>query len=84
MYSTVFHSLLFWMVVVQAVFVGLLIMPLPSNYIRGMIIKSIDNIWTLSPHVSLIFTRPALALSDMRARLSAVSTALRCPYGYSR
>ena len=50
-YSVYFWDMVFWMVVIQAAFVGVLIMPLPSNYIRGIILKSIDRIWAASPHV---------------------------------
>lgn len=53
MYAAYFYNAVFWMVAAQAAFVGVLIMPLPSNYFRGMIIAFVDKVWSVSPHVRL-------------------------------
>jgi hypothetical protein len=53
MYFVYFWDLVFWLLVIQATFVALLIMPMPSNKIRGVILTAIDRMWTASPHVCI-------------------------------
>lgn len=53
MYSTYFWDMVFWMVIVQCLFVGMLIMPLPSNQVRGKLLKAIDGFWSSSPRVGI-------------------------------
>mmetsp|Transcript_24716 Transcript_24716/g.25347 ORF Transcript_24716/g.25347 Transcript_24716/m.25347 type:complete len:155 (+) Transcript_24716:47-511(+) len=69
LYFGIFWDFVFYILMTQIIVVGLLIVPLPSNKLRGLIINTLDGIWNASAY----FRHFCVILSLILALICAAS-----------
>lgn len=69
LYFGIFWDFVFWILMIQIVLVGLLIVPLPSNKLRGVIVNALDSAWGASTY----FRHFCVILSGILALICAAS-----------